>query len=143
MSFCNEQGIPHSEFLSWDAEDRAKQLAYMMESAERCDMCGTAEWEWEENPFAYEAIDHFCKGCYMKSVFSDQEGKGLPGTNVRLIPVTPMRRAERVVQAKKRAETLRRARKKEDAGGLGGTPGRGDPDRGHHPVPAERPAGLN
>ena len=114
MSYCHEKGIPHSEFLRWEPEDRAKVIAFHLESSARCDMCGTAPWEWEENPFAYEPVDEFCKGCYMKSVFSDQEGKtGLAGTNIKLIPVTPMRKAQRVVADKKRAEMMRRSREEE------------------------------
>ena len=42
MSYCFEHGIPHSKFLKWDAEDRAKTLAFALESSMRCSMCGTA-----------------------------------------------------------------------------------------------------
>lgn len=141
MQFCTDHGIPHSQFLDWDLDDRAKTTAYLMEANARCDMCGTAEWEWDENPFAYEAVDEFCKGCYMKSVYSDQEKGGLPGTNVKLIPVTPMRKAERIVKAKKMAAMQRRDRAKEAESvddGRSGAPGRRDPDRGHLGLPAER-----
>ena len=74
MSYCYEHGIPHSKFLKWDPEDRAKTLAFALESALRCSMCGTASWEWEENKFAYTAVDEFCQGCYQKSIFSDTQG---------------------------------------------------------------------
>lgn len=104
MSFCNEKGIPHSEFLQWEPEDRAKALAFITESGLRCSMCGTAGWEWEENRFAYTPTDEFCQGCYSKSRYGDTEGdKSLPGTNVKLVPTTPMMRAKMQVQAKKRA----------------------------------------
>lgn len=103
MSFCNEKGIPHSEFLGWAPEDRAKTLAYQMESALRCTMCGTAGWEWDENRFAYAAVEEFCQGCYQKSMFTDTESKSLPGTNVKLTPTTPMMKAKMKVQAQKRA----------------------------------------
>ena len=108
MAYCHDKGIPHSEFLEWDPEDRAKVLAYSLEQASRCNMCGTAEWEWEENKFAYTPIDNFCRGCYQKSVFSEQESnKSLPGTNVKLVPTTPLMKAQMQVKAKKRQAKLR------------------------------------
>jgi hypothetical protein len=113
MTWLSERGMPHSEWLDWDHEDRAKQLAFLAEANARCDMCGTAEWEWKENPHAYEPVDEFCRGCYMKSVFQDQESGGLPGTNVKLVPFSPLRQAERVVRAKKQAQMLKRDREKE------------------------------
>lgn len=113
MSWLSEHGLTHSWWLDLDPEDRAKQLAFLAESNERCDMCGTAEWEWKENKHAYEPVDEFCMGCYLKSVFQDQESGGLPGTNVKLVPFSPMRQAQRIVSAKKRAATLRRDREKE------------------------------
>lgn len=102
MSYCTEKGIPHSVFLEWDPEDRAKTLAYIMETNARCTMCGTAPWEWEENRFAYTAVDEFCQGCYQKARFSDTESTSLPGTNVRLVPTTPLLKAQMAVKAKKR-----------------------------------------
>ena len=104
MSYCHEHGIPHSEFLEWDPEDRAKTLAYTMESSIRCQMCGTAPWEWEENKFAFTAVDEFCQGCYQKAVFTEREGSSLPGTNARLIPTTPQLTAQMAMKAKKRAK---------------------------------------
>jgi hypothetical protein len=92
----------------WSGEDRSKVVAYLMEQAIRCDMCGTAPWEWEENKFAYEAIDHFCKGCYLKSIFSTSESESLAGTNVQLIPVTSQRLAERQVNEEKRRQRMRK-----------------------------------
>lgn len=107
MSYCYENGIPHSEFLEWDPEDRAKTLAYAMEQSLRCTMCGTAPWEWDEDKFAYTAVEDFCKGCYQKSVFHDQHSKSLPGTNVKLVPTTPLLKAQLAVIGKKR-EKMRR-----------------------------------
>ncbi len=110
MSFCVEVGIPHSEFLEWDPADRAKVLAFLMEKGARCSQCGTAPWEWEENKFAYAAVEDFCQGCYQKSVFQDTESKSLPGTNVKLIPMTPQVKAQMLVKARKR-ERMMRSRK--------------------------------
>lgn len=108
MSYCADKGIPHSKFLSWEPEDRAKVLALLMEQNERCTMCGTAEWEWEENRFAYTPIDTFCRGCYLKSVYGETESeqKALPGTNVKLVPTTLDLKAKLQVTAKKRAQRI-------------------------------------
>ena len=106
MSYCYEKGIPHSEFLEWEPEDRAKTLAFALEQSARCTMCGTASWEWEEDRFAYTAVEEFCHGCYQKSVFSDTQTKSLPGTNVRLTPTTPMFKAQMLVRMKKREKMM-------------------------------------
>lgn len=106
MSYCSDKGIPHSQFLKWSAEDRAKTIAYMMEHADTCVMCGTAPWEWEDNAHAYGAEEKWCKGCYIKHVASE-EGDKLPGTTFTLIPMTPDRIALQYVQNKRRAKMRR------------------------------------
>jgi hypothetical protein len=103
MSFCNDKGIPHSQFLDWDTEDRSKAIAFLEEASLRCSMCGTAPWEWEQNKFAFTAVDEFCQGCYQKSVFSETQGSSLPGTNVKLIPTTPQLTAQMAMKARKRS----------------------------------------
>lgn len=103
MSFCVERGIPHSTFLEWSPEDRAKVLAYLMEQSSRCVSCGTAPWEWKSDKFAYTAVDDFCQGCYKKAMHTESSGSGLPGTNVKLVPTTPLLKAQMKVTAKKRA----------------------------------------
>ena len=103
MAYCYEHAIPHSKFLKWDPEDRAKVLAFQIESSLRCNMCGTASWEWEQNKFAFTAVEEFCQGCYQKQVFQDQQGSSLPGTNVRLIPTTPQLTAKLAVKARRRS----------------------------------------
>lgn len=102
MSYCVEKGIPHDQWLSWSEESRAKHIAYLLEQAEVCQLCGTAEWEWIENNFAYEPTEQFCRGCYLKEVSSEGAGK-LPGTTVTLTPVTPLLRAEQAVVRQRRA----------------------------------------
>lgn len=104
MAYCYEHAIPHSEYLEWDPEDRAKVMAFSMESSQRCQMCGTAPWEWEQNKFAFTAMDEFCQGCYQKSIFGDTQGSSLPGTNVKLVPTTPQLTAQMAVKARKRAK---------------------------------------
>jgi hypothetical protein len=111
MSYCHDHAIPHSEFLEWDVEDKAKVMAYILEKAARCTQCGTAPWEWEENKFAYTPVEELCMGCYKKSVFQDTEGsKGLPGTNVRLVPTTREFKALQLLSSKKRERIMRRSK---------------------------------
>lgn len=86
ISYCVDKGIPHEKFLEWDVSSRAKVIAYLLEQAETCQLCGTASWEWEENKYAYDVQEVFCPGCYRKEV--SNEGDKLPGTRIELIPVT-------------------------------------------------------
>jgi hypothetical protein len=67
-------------------EDRAKMLAFVAEEATRCQLCGTAQWEWDEDQFAYAPIEQHCRGCYLKRMAEDDSGSSLPGTTVNLIP---------------------------------------------------------
>lgn len=102
MSLCDEYGIPHSEFLGWSDEDRAKTLAYRYEKSDRCVMCGTAPWEWEGNKNAYTHEDRFCMGCYIKHM-ANEDRKRLPGTTVELVRVTPKRLAQQeIMEARRR-----------------------------------------
>jgi hypothetical protein len=102
MSFCNEHGIPHSEFLEWSPEDRAKALAFLMEKALRCDMCGTAEWEWDADRRAYEPVEKFCMGCYLKHM-ADEGGGQMPGTSIIMEPSRGQKAAKRLQRLKAEA----------------------------------------
>ena len=105
MALCKEYAIPHSTFLEWEPEDRAKALALLIEEGQRCQMCGTAGWEWEENPYAYEPIAHLCKGCYLKDT-AQEDSKNLPGTTVVLeasSSISPETRAQRLEWEKRNA----------------------------------------
>lgn len=87
MSYCGPHGIPHSEFLNWSDQDKGKALAWMVEDRQRCDMCGTAQWEWEENRHAYHAREEICPGCERKEYAnSDEGGKRHPGKYTVLVP---------------------------------------------------------
>lgn len=105
MGYCSDKGISHSEFLSWTPEDRAKTLAYLLEHAATCQLCGTAPWEWEENKFAYEPTEKYCHGCYLKSVTSEGAGS-LPGTTVELTPVTAKLRAQQQLDRERAARLM-------------------------------------
>ena len=103
MSWCSERGVPHSELLGWPEDDRAKLMAFMLESGERCQLCGTAAWEWEDDPFAYEAMVHRCHGCYVRDAARD-EGELGPGTTISLVP---RKKAEELKAAPRRAPRRR------------------------------------
>lgn len=102
MQFCNEHGIPHSEFIEWESEDQAKALAFMFEEAMRCQMCGTSDWEWEENRHAYEPVLKTCWGCYYREVAQQGQDIG-PGVRVNLERPGTMSAAQRTVREKLRA----------------------------------------
>jgi hypothetical protein len=57
-----------------------------MEKADRCSMCGTAPWEWEADPYAYDPIYVTCPGCQRKEALADDDTPRPKGTTVRLVP---------------------------------------------------------
>lgn len=109
LQFCNDHGIPHSTFLAWDPDDRAKAIAFIAEKAEHCTMCGTAPWEWDPkqggNRRAYEPVEHFCPGCYAKAALQHADpGRNMDGITIVLVPNDRgVDAARRHVKAKKRA----------------------------------------
>lgn len=105
MSYCADKGIQHDDFLEWEPSSRAKVLAFLMEQSDTCQLCGTAGWEWEENKYAYDVEEVFCKGCYLKEVSS--EGDRLPGTRIDLIPVTQKLRDQQYLRHQKRKRITR------------------------------------
>ena len=68
----------------------------------RCDMCGTASWEWDENRRAYEPVEKFCHGCYIKTV-AGTDNNDMPGTTIELVPTGTVEHAKRLVKQKQRA----------------------------------------
>lgn len=100
MAFCYENGIPHSEFLGWSPEDRAKTLAFMLEKSARCEMCGTAEWEWDKDRRAYEPVEKFCMGCYLKHMANEDSGK-MPGTSIVMEPSRSQKAAKRLAKMRR------------------------------------------
>lgn len=75
--------------LRWGPEDRAKALAYRIEKGLRCQMCGTADWEWDPkeggNKFAYEPVSKTCRGCELREIAQKDEDR-MPGVTVVLRP---------------------------------------------------------
>lgn len=85
LQWCSEHGLPHSALLKWDEQDRAKLTAYLMESSTRCTLCGTADWEWEEDRHAFEPVNKQCWGCYTKDI-AREGNDSLPGSTITLVP---------------------------------------------------------
>lgn len=77
--------MPHSELLAWSEEDRSKLMAFLVEDAAKCQTCGTSPWEWEEDPFAYEAVTMRCEGCARKE-FAREDSNEQAGTRIALVP---------------------------------------------------------
>src|SRR5690606_30445805 len=50
-------GIPHSVFLSWDADDRDKAIWHYLRERDRCGSCGTRRAEWDESQGGYRRAD--------------------------------------------------------------------------------------
>ena len=109
LQLCSEYGIPHSQFLAWDPDDQAKAIAFAIEKAMRCAMCGTAEWEWigedgsRRRP--YEAVEHLCMGCYAKSsAQTNDPNRNMDGITVELVPTNTRDSARRLVRQRTRAQ---------------------------------------
>lgn len=65
--------------------DRAKLVAFLLESSGKCSSCGTAAWEWEADRYAYEPAVQQCWGCYLKEISRD-ETDGMAGARIALVP---------------------------------------------------------
>lgn len=96
LGFCDDHGIPHSELLSWDPVDRAKMAAYRLEKAARCQLCGTASWEWEADRRAYTPVEEICMGCMIKAQLED--GPHTPGQSIQLVPTRSLEMARRTLE---------------------------------------------
>lgn len=106
MEYCEEKAIPHSEFLTrWLPEDRAKVLAVRMERASKCQRCGTSEWEWARDRFAYEPVPIRCTGCHLIDVAREDVKPGDFSTQVILAKPDV---AQRLREAPKRVPRRRR-----------------------------------
>jgi hypothetical protein len=61
-----------------------KLLAIISEESSRCGLCGTAKWEWEEDPHAYLATIDVCEGCKQREVARDTV-KDVSGGSIVLV----------------------------------------------------------
>jgi len=66
-------------------------------------MCGTAEWEWDADRFAYEPVEKYCHGCFIKDAAQDTDPRrNMAGITVELLPTRTIEGAKRFVKAMKR-----------------------------------------
>ena len=86
MKWCSDQGLPHSRLLSWSDEDRSKLTAMLLEESSRCSSCGTAQWEWDDDKFAYSAGTHHCRGCFLLEAAMEDQTDPIPGSRIVLLP---------------------------------------------------------
>lgn len=67
-------------------------------------MCGTADWEWDPaeggSRHAYEPIEKFCHGCYVKAAMS-RDIDTSDGRTIELAPTTGVAAARRHIAAKR------------------------------------------
>lgn len=91
MAYCVPNGIPHSEFRSWDEHDQEKALAWQLRESDRCGACGTLGSDWEDDDFAYVGHVRQCPGCEIIERERDQVREGERGVHVGLVrnPVPP------------------------------------------------------
>lgn len=89
MAYCGPRGIPLSEFLNWHPDDQQAALAWQSEESLKCPRCGTADWQWEEDPNFAHAEAYVCRGCNLRGHEEKAQQKTaehMPGLHVRLIP---------------------------------------------------------
>lgn len=90
--------------------------AVLLERSDRCSTCGSAAWEWLEDPEAWTAVEEVCMGCAMRDRLResrDMERKGgqtarVPGASIRLVrsvvaTARASMKAERPKSARERA----------------------------------------
>lgn len=67
LGVCHHYRIPHSEFLSWSADDRDKAIWVWLRERQTCSSCGTRPDEWDPEQGghrrAYLAETVICRGC--------------------------------------------------------------------------------
>lgn len=72
-------------------------------------MCGTAEWEWAEDEYAYMPSVHVCRGCALKDAAREDANKVSGGTIVLLSGA-----AKREALAKQREQYLASRRRRSE-----------------------------
>ena len=98
MSYCGPLGLPHSQFLSWDADDRDKAIVWALQRAQACPSCGTSPDEWDPalggHDRAYVTELHQCWGCHTKAEAEKRHKTRMdqPGVHVVLVPNPEVRR---------------------------------------------------
>lgn len=103
MEWCADNGVPHSQFLAWQPSDRAKLIATLLERNSRCQSCGTADHEWEEDSGAYVPMVNVCQGCRVLYA-AEEENETSLGARMVLVP---KRRAAEIAASPKRIRRRR------------------------------------
>lgn len=75
-------------------------------------MCGTAGWEWEQDPYAYDPIFVTCPGCQRKETLAADDTPRPKGTSVRLVSKRTAARLARDAATKPAQRPRRRRRRK-------------------------------
>lgn len=82
MAVCAAYRIPHSEYLGWSADDRAKAMWWQLRERQTCGSCGTRREEWvgPDGPHldAFTAEARICHGCRAISAEQDRVGENPP-----------------------------------------------------------------
>lgn len=60
-------------------------MAHLLDEGGRCGMCGTYEWEWQEDRWAYTPATRLCHGCQLLDA-AREDYKPSPGMRLVLIP---------------------------------------------------------
>jgi hypothetical protein len=67
LEVCRHYRLPHSQFLGWSDDDRAKAIWSHVRARQTCARCGTRDEEWDPqrggHRRAYTAEAHVCRGC--------------------------------------------------------------------------------
>ena len=89
-------------------------VAVALERADRCTMCGTAAYEWDEDPYAYEAVSFSCPGCLRRETLQEDSASGAgKGVSVRLLSSAAADRARADIERKTAEGTLRPKRRRD------------------------------
>jgi hypothetical protein len=109
--YAEEHGLPYSAVREWANEDKAILLAVQLEKAQRCPMCGTSEWEHQENPGGFTAVLNTCPGCKIKDEKREEIEGSLPsGTHVQLVPTEVAERLSKTRRVRPRSPRERARR---------------------------------
>ncbi|HEX6668260.1 MAG TPA: hypothetical protein VF061_01805 [Gemmatimonadales bacterium] len=77
-------------FLGWDSDDRDKALWWLLHQRQACPSCGTRPDVFAEDPHAYVAEPHHCRGCEIQAQgdeWLERHRKEVRrGTTMRLVP---------------------------------------------------------
>ncbi|BBG01554.1 MULTISPECIES: hypothetical protein [Pseudonocardia] len=96
MDVCEIYQVPHSQFLSWDPDDRDKAVMHQVRKQERCPSCGTHPDDWDPevggSVDAYTAKRVHCRGCQetekaneaLEKARQAKENRPRRGTSIRL-----------------------------------------------------------